>query len=182
MTLDELLESDCVFIPTYDEIQKKMADHYHYIPVAYPIHLDHAQWFSLYQKINERHSYHVLLESGRAGRYSIMAYAPSYFLQGKNDQLTIRRFDHKGHIQQKETIQGNLLDSIQTWTSKRRAPRFLDLPDFCGGLLGFLSYDLVREIESLPSLAKDDLSTPVSSLFMFLSKSCSMIIKKNSIG
>src|SRR4029079_4790639 len=36
----------------------------------------------------------------------------------------------------------------------------LGLPNFCGGAVGYLSYDLVREFETLPSIAKDDLLLP----------------------
>jgi len=34
------------------------------------------------------------------------------------------------------------------------------LPPFWGGAVGYLSYDLVREFETLPSIAKDDLQLP----------------------
>ncbi|MGC3976022.1 MAG: hypothetical protein QM771_16795 [Nitrospira sp.] len=34
------------------------------------------------------------------------------------------------------------------------------LPPFFGGAVGYLSYDLVRSFESLPTLASDDLGLP----------------------
>jgi anthranilate synthase component 1 len=39
-------------------------------------------------------------------------------------------------------------------------PEGLDLPPLSGGLVGFLSYDLVRRFERLPELAADDLRHP----------------------
>jgi len=42
----------------------------------------------------------------------------------------------------------------------RPDPAGLDLPPLSGGLVGFLSYDFVRRIETLPTLADDDLRHP----------------------
>jgi len=39
-------------------------------------------------------------------------------------------------------------------------PDGLDLPPLSGGLVGFLSYDVVRRFETLPELAEDDLGHP----------------------
>ncbi|BCJ77749.1 anthranilate synthase component I [Catellatospora sp. IY07-71] len=41
-----------------------------------------------------------------------------------------------------------------------------DLPPLTGGLVGFLSYDLVRRFERLPQLALDDLHVPELGLFL----------------
>ena len=40
------------------------------------------------------------------------------------------------------------------------------LPPLTGGLVGFLSYDLVRRFERLPQLAEDDLHVPELGLFL----------------
>src|SRR5690606_17719436 len=39
-------------------------------------------------------------------------------------------------------------------------PRLPDLPPLTGGLVGYISYDAVRRLERLPSLATDDLGLP----------------------
>jgi anthranilate synthase component 1 len=41
------------------------------------------------------------------------------------------------------------------------------LPDFCGGAVGYLAYEMVRRLEELPSPASDPLSLP-ESVFMFV--------------
>lgn len=41
-----------------------------------------------------------------------------------------------------------------------RAPRLPGMPPLMGGLVGYLSYDIVRRIERLPESAVDDLHTP----------------------
>jgi anthranilate synthase component I len=49
------------------------------------------------------------------------------------------------------------LEAIMSWY---RAPRLPDLPPFHGGLVGYLGYDVVREIERLPDVPRDDLDYP----------------------
>jgi anthranilate synthase component I len=49
------------------------------------------------------------------------------------------------------------LEALMSWY---RAPRLPDLPPFHGGLVGYLGYDVVREIERLPSVPADDLGYP----------------------
>ena len=46
-------------------------------------------------------------------------------------------------------------------------PRIPALPPFTAGAVGFFSYDVVRQIERLPSLAEDDLGLPDACLMFF---------------
>ena len=41
-----------------------------------------------------------------------------------------------------------------------RAPQLAELPPFHGGVVGYLGYDVVREIERLPNVPTDDSGTP----------------------
>jgi anthranilate synthase component 1 len=45
--------------------------------------------------------------------------------------------------------------------------RLPGLPPFTAGAVGFFSYDAVRQIERLPSLAKDELGVPDACLLFF---------------
>jgi para-aminobenzoate synthetase component 1 len=90
----------------------------------------------------------------------MMAYRPRYVLKGKDQALTVTALNSEGLATGSQVFQGRLLDVLNQWTGARRAPAYDGLPDFCGGLLGFFSYDLVREIERLPHTSKDDLNTP----------------------
>jgi anthranilate synthase component 1 len=55
---------------------------------------------------------------------------------------------------------GNPLDVLRAVEQSLRAPRDADLPPFLGGLVGYLSYDIVRRIERLPDSGVDDLRIP----------------------
>ena len=50
---------------------------------------------------------------------------------------------------------------------KHKAVRLSGLPDFCGGAVGYLTYETVRRLEKLPSPNTDPLNLP-ESVFMFV--------------
>lgn len=156
-----------LFKPSIDELKKVVSDNHLYFPIAYPLDMKHEQWFPLYKQVHAESAYHALLESGRAGRYSFMAYEPSHKLIGKEQRLTISSLDSIGQSSESLEQEGKLLDLLKEWMAQRKAPQFTDLPDFHGGLLGFFSYDLVREIENLPEKSIDDLKIPDLYLLAF---------------
>ncbi|SDZ66240.1 para-aminobenzoate synthetase component 1 [Evansella caseinilytica] len=127
----------------------------HRIAIGYHRSLRHLglHWFQTYTALAERESHHVLLESGRGGRYSIIGISPSAVLRGKNRELTV--FTKNGV----EVKSGPILASLREWLKENAAEKNDSLPDFQGGIIGQLSYDVVREIEKLPENAEDDLNT-----------------------
>ena len=52
------------------------------------------------------------------------------------------------------------LEAVRALSRQLRSPRAADLPPLTGGLVGYLSYDVVRRLERLPSTAPDDLGMP----------------------
>ncbi|MGH9039044.1 MAG: chorismate-binding protein, partial [Acidimicrobiia bacterium] len=52
------------------------------------------------------------------------------------------------------------LGAIEALLARFRAPRLPELPPFHGGIVGWLGYDVVREIEALPDVPPDDLDLP----------------------
>lgn len=117
-------------------------------------------WFNKYKELSKKKEHHVLLESGRGGKYSIIGLDPWAILLGKDDELTIT-VDNKIEI-----MKGPLLSSMKKWMSQFETETKCDLPEFHGGAIGFFSYDLVRQIEEIPELSKDDLNT--EDLFFYL--------------
>jgi para-aminobenzoate synthetase component 1 len=102
-----------------------------------------------------------LLESGRGGRYNIAAFGPETIFIGKNNKLTIVE---KGNNQE---LQGNPLHLMKEYLSQYRMERQEGLPDFQGGLIGYISYDYTRYIEKLPRFSSDDLDMPEVYFFLF---------------
>ncbi|WP_077620177.1 aminodeoxychorismate synthase, component I [Bacillus sinesaloumensis] len=112
------------------------------------------KWYEKYKTLTHREPYHMLLESGRGGKYSIMGIKPFAVITGKNHRLTINTKNGT------TTIEGDPLTAFMDWMKDYQTERRPDQPDFQGGALGFISYDYARYIEKLPNWAQDDLLTP----------------------
>lgn len=112
------------------------------------------RFFHTYQQLAAEYEHHVLLESGRGGRYSIAAFAPERIYTGLNHTLSVQT--------ETETtvLHGNPLHLLQEQLAHYHVPHREELPDFQGGVIGYISYDYARYIEKLPSLAEDDLRMP----------------------
>jgi anthranilate synthase component 1 len=53
-----------------------------------------------------------------------------------------------------------VLAAVEALLQVYRSPRLPDLPTLHGGVVGYLGYDVVREVEHLPDVPKDDLGHP----------------------
>ncbi|MCY7485474.1 anthranilate synthase component I family protein [Paenibacillus alvei] len=100
-------------------------------------------------------SYTFVLESGKGGRYTIVGINPASMIRGKGRTAQVIMSDGT-----ELTHEGTPLEMLKEWMSPYRAPRITGLPDFTGGCVGYISYDIARSIERLPELAEDDLNLP----------------------
>lgn len=122
---------------------------------------DKERFYQKYRELSQSYEHHVLLESGRGGRYNIAAFGPETIFIGKNNKLTILEKERK--LEQ----QGNPLHLLKEYLSKYKLERVEGLPDFQGGLIGYISYDYARYIEKLPQISTDDLGMPEIYYFLF---------------
>ncbi|MED0986761.1 anthranilate synthase component I [Bacillus paramycoides] len=121
------------------------------LALSIPYQLD---FFKQYKFLSQDKPQHILLESGRGGRYNIVGLDPVAVIQGKNETLHISESG-------KETIEhGNPLDLMQGYMEKWKTDYNPKYPPFQGGAVGYFSYDCIRYIEKLPSLAEDDINIP----------------------
>lgn len=99
----------------------------------------------------------VLLESGRVGRYTFLAYQPVATLRSQRGETIVVYPD-----QQVENMEAEQpLDALRKLLACYRTPVVPDMPDFSGGAVGYLSYDMNRFFEpTLPQIATDDLQLP----------------------
>ncbi|MCA0993704.1 anthranilate synthase component I family protein [Pseudalkalibacillus hwajinpoensis] len=119
------------------------------------IELSADEWFSRYKSFAEECEEHILLDSTRGGRYSMFGIKPIASLIGSGTSLTIIE-----EGKDPKYLDGNLLELMQEWMQRHVAINDESLPDFQGGAMGYLSYDIVRQIEKLPQVAADDLKLP----------------------
>ncbi|PZS36897.1 MAG: anthranilate synthase component I, partial [Pseudonocardiales bacterium] len=83
---------------------------------------------------------------------------------------------------------GDPLGMLRDTLERLRSPRQPGMPPLTGGLVGYVSYDAVRRLERLPSLAEDDLGLPelammlVSDLAVLDHSDGSVLLVANVVG
>ncbi|GAF14253.1 para-aminobenzoate synthase, aminase component [Bacillus sp. JCM 19045] len=116
-----------------------------------------GEWFAKFEALTEGQSHYMLLESGRTGRYSIMGLQPEAIIKGKDKMLSVKTSNGKEHVHE-----GDLLQSLEEVLKPYSVDKMADAcgPPIQGGALGYISYDVVRQIEKLADQAQDDLLFP----------------------
>ena len=114
--------------------------------------------FELYARLTGFSKYSFLLESGKGSaevsRYSFIGSDPFLVLSSKGTNYTIRSSEETIHLS------GDPFKALRDLLPQKGITRDPTLPPFLGGAVGFLSYDFVRQLESLPQLAADDVQIP----------------------
>ena len=120
------------------------------------------QFFYAYKQLSHTNVEHLLLESGRDGNLCIAGVNPLAKLQaldGDNLQITWRDGTE-------EVRTGDPLELVTSFVNSYEVAFIPELPEFQGGVAGFVSYDYVRRYEDLPNETRDDFQTP--DLFFYL--------------
>src|SRR6201996_5373450 len=97
----------------------------------------------------------------KIGRYTFIGVRPfrKIVSRGKNIEIT-----ENGKLHRMEDDIFNLCKGL---LSSHKPARIPGMPPFTAGAVGFFAYDAVRQIERLPSLAKDELGVPDACLLFF---------------
>ena len=100
-----------------------------------------------------------LLESvehaGTWGRWSFIGRRPSATLRLKGNEVTV-----EGPVPDGLPLDRGVLTAIEALLSYYKSPSLEGLPPWNGGLVGYLGYDVVREVERLPNAPPDELGYP----------------------
>ena len=95
-----------------------------------------------------------LLESvehgGSWSRYSFVGRNALATLQMRNGNMVV-----SGAVPEDIDLDQGMLGAMESLLSIYKAPVMEELPPLQGGLMGFLGYDIVREIENLPNAPRD---------------------------
>ncbi len=140
-----------MYYPTLEEV-KKLSKEGNLVPVYREIVADLETPVSAFLKIN-RGGYSFLLESVEGGerlaRYSFIGTEPYDVLKTKKEDKI------------------DPLPLVAAELKKYKIVPVSGLPRFCGGAVGYLSYETVTRFEDLPSPERDPLNLP-ESVFMFV--------------
>ena len=140
------------------------------IPVYLEVLADLDTPVSAYFKIAKRSKYSFLLESvegqEKTARFSFLAKDPELVISSKDQLFKIIHLQD-GKQKKKTSQKGNApLSFIRDIMQKYKFVAVPGLPRFCGGLVGYLGYDLVRSFEKLPNKPEDDLQLPDTMLML----------------
>ncbi|HEX7066153.1 MAG TPA: anthranilate synthase component I family protein [Bacillales bacterium] len=123
-------------------------------PLARKRPFSKEQWFETYRNMSSAQPYHTLLESVSGGRYSVIGVRPEAVIEAKGQQFSVT-------VEEKRFVEyGDPLELMRKWMKLFESTYVKEYPDFQGGAIGFMAYDLIRGIERLPIQAADDLMMP----------------------
>jgi anthranilate synthase component I len=116
--------------------------------------------------VGEGHGF--LLESvehgGQWGRFSFVGRNPQLLLVGRRDEAGVLRIEASGPLASTFTPGNGVLGTLEDLLARFRGPVHPDLPPLAGGIVGYLSFDTIREIEHLPNINPDHTGLPDSVL------------------
>jgi anthranilate synthase component 1 len=145
----------CYFFPSLDEF-KKLSRGGNLIPVYREIMGDADTPVSAFRKI-DRGGHAFLLESVEGGekwgRYSFVGTEPRLIFRSRGGEAEII----ENGVARREPIDRDPLESLKGLLGTYRPVRVPGVPRFFGGAVGYLSYDLVRFVETLPDANPDPL-------------------------
>ena len=100
-----------------------------------------------------------LLESVEHGerwsRYSFIGRNPLLSIVKRDGEVTV-----DGELPEGVTADDGILALLEGLLATWRAPEIDDFPPLYSGVMGYLGYDVVREVESLPDVPSDDTGLP----------------------
>jgi anthranilate synthase component 1 len=145
--------------PTLDEV-RELAKHGNLIPIWTEVPADLETPASVYLKLrNERPSF--LLESvergEQVGRYSFLGIDPIATLTAQDGHVTLRKSESG---EESTLANGDPLVAMKDVLDHYRPVALPGIPEFHGGLVGYLGYDAVRFFERAPLPERQGLGLP----------------------
>jgi anthranilate synthase component 1 len=145
-------------ISSYSDFAEQ-AKSFNVVPVHAKVLADTLTPVAVYELLAANRAGTFLLESAEHGRIF-----SRYSFVGVNSPSTMTVKDGQvswiGEIPAGAPLTGSPLDALALASAHLRSPNLPGLPPLTGGLVGFLSYEIVRRLERLPDLAVDDLALP----------------------
>jgi anthranilate synthase component 1 len=146
-----------VLRPDRDGFHRLAADHT-VVPVWRELVADLETPVSAYLKLAASGPGFLLesVEHGdRWGRFSFVGREPSTVVVASEGRL-----DVEGRLPADVPLDRGVLAAVEALLATSRSPVLPELPPLHGGLVGYLGYDVVREVERLPDVPPDDLGLP----------------------
>ena len=143
--------------PSREEFKKLAADHT-VVPVWREILADHSTPVAAYGRVvgNAPGFLFESVEHGeRWSRWSFIGRNPTATLVLRDGKVAV-----DGTLAADVPRDRGVLAAIESMLRVYRSPVLPDLPPLHGGVVGYLGYDVVREVERLPNIPHDDVGHP----------------------
>jgi anthranilate synthase component 1 len=150
--------------PTRAEFDK-LAKQHSLVPVTRTVTADLETPVSAFLRMADQEPEAFLLESveggEHVGRYTFMGISPYKKMVARGRSLEVLEG------RKRRAFDGDIFDEWKRSLAGHTPARLAGLPPFTAGAVGYFAYDVVRLIERLPSLAKDELGVPDACLMFF---------------
>lgn len=135
------------------------------VPVYRTVAADLETPVSAFLRIAAEEPEAFLLESveggEHVGRYTFIGIEPYKKMIARGNDIVVL----EGRRERRFT--GDIFAELKQALSGHKPAKLAGLPPFTAGAVGFFAYDVVRQIEKLPSTAKDELGVPDACLMFF---------------
>jgi anthranilate synthase component 1 len=135
------------------------------VPVAKIVAADLRTPVSAFLNIAATEPNAFLLESveggEKVGRYTFLGARPYMVVSAQGNRITVKQNGRK------QQLEGSVFKALDRLLREHTPAHVVGLPPFSAGAVGFFSHDAVRQLEKLPSLAKDDQKIPDCVLMFF---------------
>jgi anthranilate synthase component 1 len=135
------------------------------VPVYRTVAADLETPVSAFLRIAATEPEAFLLESveggEHVGRYTFIGIQPYKKMIARGTHITVTEGNKTS------AFTGDIFTELKQSLSGHKPARLPGLPPFTAGAVGFFAYDVVRQIERLPSTAKDELGVPDACLMFF---------------
>jgi anthranilate synthase component I len=143
----------------------KLSHKHSLVPVYRTVTADLETPVSAFLRIAAEEPEAFLLESveggEHVGRYTFIGIQPYKKMAARGQQITVQEG------RRTRSFIGDIFEELKRALSGHTPARLAGLPPFTAGAVGFFAYDVVRQIEKLPSTAKDELGVPDAYLMFF---------------
>ena len=158
---------------------KKLAEQYKTIPVYRRVLADLLTPISVFMKLAKTSDYAFILESVEGGeqysRYSFIGCDPKQIIKSENDKVYIKS---NGFW---ESIEVDFLSCLRKIHKSYQTPKLDSIPNFTGGLVGYLGYESIVWVEDIPVYDNDMLINTPDAIFMLFEELIAFDHLKNQI-
>ncbi len=144
---------------------QKLAKEHTLVPVYRTVTADLETPVSAFLRMADDEPEAFLLESveggEHVGRYTFIGIAPYKKMVARGRSLEV------AEGKKRRKFEGDVFEELKLALDGHTPAKLAGLPPFTAGAVGFFAYDVVRLIERLPELAKDELGVPDACLMFF---------------